>query len=57
MSDLFDTMGNYVPLIILAALWAALVPVRAAVILLLPPISRYNHPLREFRDFFAFDWK
>lgn len=55
MSDLFDTMGDYLPLFTLIILWLILLPVRAVALLLLPAPRRYTHPLRNVREFFMFD--
>lgn len=55
MSDLFDKLGDYLPLFTLIILWVILLPVRAVALLLLPPVNRYSHPLRKVREFFMFD--
>ena len=55
MSDWFDTLGDYPPLFTLIILWVILLPVRAVALLVLPPCTRYTHPLRNVRDFFAFE--
>ena len=55
MSELFDKLGDYLPLFTLIILWVILLPVRAVALLLLPPVNRYTHPLRKAREFFMFD--
>lgn len=55
MSDLFDTLGDYLPLFTLIILWVILLPVRVVALLLLPTPRSYNHPLRNVREFFMFD--
>lgn len=56
MADIFERMGNYFPLFTLVVLWLIVAPVRLLALLLLPPVTPYNHPLRNLREFFAFDW-
>lgn len=55
MSDLFDRLGRYLPLFTLIILWVVSAPIRLAVLLVLPPVTTFHHPLRNVREFFMFD--
>lgn len=55
MSDLFDKLGEYLPLFTLIILWVIALPVRVVALLVLPRCRRYSHPLRGVRDFFVFE--
>lgn len=55
MSDLFDRMRDYLPLFTLIILWVVAAPIRLAVLLVLPPVRSYHHPLRKVREFFLFE--
>lgn len=55
MSNFLFKMRDYLPLFTWVILWLALLPIRAVVLLLLPPMCFYKHPLRKVHDFFAFE--
>lgn len=55
MSDLFDRLRDYLPLFTLIILWVVAAPIRLAVLLVLPPVRSYHHPLRKVREFFLFE--
>ncbi len=56
MSEIFNILEDSMPLMLLALMWALLLPVRLIALLLLPPGTRYKtHPLHGLYQFFAFD--
>lgn len=56
MSEFFDKLLDWLPLLIVAVIWCAVLPVRVAVLLLLPAGARAPwHKLHAIHDFFAFE--
>lgn len=56
MSEIFDILEDSMPLMLLAVMWALLLPMRLVALLLLPPGTRYKtHLLHPVYQFFAFD--
>lgn len=56
MSELFDTLEDSMPLMLLVMMWLILFPIRVIALLLIPPGTRHKtHLLHGLYQFFAFD--
>lgn len=56
MSDFFDWLGDWCPLIFWGPIWLLVFPVRLFLLILLPANSKHwAHPMSNLYQFLAFD--
>jgi hypothetical protein len=56
ISEILFWLGEYVPWLIFAAIWLAILPLRLIVLLAVPPGAVVGtHRLHKLRQFFAFE--
>jgi len=56
MSDFFNWLGDYCPIILWGIVWVAVLPMRLFLLVLLPKnAGTYGHSARPLYDFLAFE--